>query len=97
MSVLAMISIIWFFVAWLWMSWLIAIYASDKGRNGFGFFLISLFFSPFAGVLIAILAGKNKQKIEAKMIFDGILKPCPHCLETVKKAATKCGHCGSEI
>lgn len=94
---LTMISAIWFFVAWLWLSWLIAIYASEKGRNGFGFFLLSLFFSPLAGVLVAILAGENKQKIESAMIYEGILKPCSYCLEPVKKTATKCRHCGSEI
>lgn len=94
---ITMISGIWFIAAWFFLSFVVAYLAKEKGRSGFGFFVLSIIFSPLMGSLLAILAGENKQKMEAAMMYEGVLEPCPQCMGAVNKVATKCRHCGSEI
>lgn len=46
------------FIVWVLLCWGVAALASSRGRSGFGFFLLSFFFSPLLG-LIVVLVIKN--------------------------------------
>jgi hypothetical protein len=52
-------------VIWGLMCWGVAALASSRGRSGFGFFLLSFFFSPLLG-LIVVLVMSNLAENSAK-------------------------------
>lgn len=52
---------IWLVILWLIAAALVSGCATEKGRSGFGFFLIALFFSPFFAALLVIAAPDKKQ------------------------------------
>jgi len=63
----------------------IGIWASKRGRSGFGWGLLSLVISPLiAGILIVVM--NNNAQIR-----------CWQCAELILKQAIKCKHCGAEI
>jgi len=64
--------------------------ASDKGRSGTGFFLLSFFLSPIVGLLAVCIARTN----EAKSMLASGCKKCPDCAEYIKREAKVCRHCG---
>jgi len=73
-------------IAFFWIVFSLAIIAlaSRMNRNWGGWFVISLFFSPFvAGIFLLILGTAGKK--------------CPKCAETVKMEAAVCKHCGLEF
>lgn len=77
---------------WILFSIAVGVLAGNKGRSGFGFFLISLVLSPLIGLIFALsVQDLNKQR--------GLPSPnthvrCPDCRELVLKEARKCKHCG---
>jgi hypothetical protein len=84
-----------FFVFWLGFSVIVAILASRRGRNGFGWFLLSALISPLlAGLLVLVLA--NLKDEENKPSFSSHVK-CPDCRELVLKEARVCKHCGCKL
>ena len=66
-----------------------AIIASQKGRDGFGWFLVGVFFAPIA-IPFALIANPIRGNIES-------LKTCDYCRELVNHKAIKCPHCHSEL
>lgn len=74
--------------------------ASGKGRSGCGWGLIGFLFGPL-GLLAAAIAspdGEVKAKqVERAGLQGGALIKCPACAEIIKREATKCKHCGTEI
>lgn len=76
-------------VFWIGGAILVAVVASNKGRSGLGWFLLSLILSPLL-TLIAVAVMSRVERIEAS-------KTCPRCAETVKVAAAVCKHCGFEF
>ena len=85
-----------FLLGWILFSIIPAIIASNKGRNGFGWFMLSLVISPlFAGILVALLPAQ-KTVVEARaMATDS--KKCPRCAELVKREAQVCRFCQFEF
>ena len=81
-----------FFLGWILFSIIPAIIASNKGRSGFGWFMLSLVISPlFAGILVAVLPSQKK-KLEARALASDS-KKCPQCAELVKVEAKICRFC----
>ena len=47
-------------LTWFILCIVVGVSASNRGRFGFGYFLLSLFLSPLAGIIIILLLGENK-------------------------------------
>ena len=69
------------FIGWLILSILVSVWASKKGRSGFGFFLLSCILSPLLSGLIVLLCSDNNRHA------------CPECGEQIMKTARICPHC----
>ncbi|MDA6066701.1 hypothetical protein OH214_06130 [Idiomarina abyssalis] len=66
-----------------------AIIASQKGRDGFGWFFVGVLFMPIA-IPFALVASPIRSNIES-------LKACNFCKELINQKAVKCPHCQSEL
>jgi hypothetical protein len=84
-------------IFWLFLSVMGGVIASQKGRSGFGFFFLSILFSPLIGIIAALVARPNIGKIENEMIEGGRSKKCPYCAEIVRHEAIVCKHCGRDL
>jgi hypothetical protein len=71
--------------------------AKKKGRRGGGYFLLSLLLSPLVGILAALVAAPNEQKVERDRIASGTERKCPHCAEVIKVEAKVCRFCGRDV
>lgn len=85
------------FLFWIIGSIVAAAIAIEKGRSGFGFFLIAVILSPLFGIICAFAAGKNTDYLEQQQINNGSMRRCGSCDEIVRVEAIKCRHCGSEL
>lgn len=84
-------------IGWFVFSVIAGAIASEKGRSGFGFLLLSLILSPLVGIIWAFGVSKNTNRIEQQQIKDGSRRRCHTCDEAVRVEAIKCRHCGSEL
>jgi len=80
-------------IIWVLFSIGAAIAASNKGRRGFGWFLLGIPLGPFA-LLFAILLPAIKSTPAIQEIIESETKICPQCAEAIKLAAKKCRYCG---
>lgn len=88
-----MFAVIWFILAIA-----VGIFGSNRGRSGFGWFLISALLSPLIG-LILLLATKDLSKPQAtsQSPSDNTHRKCPACAEWVLPEASVCKHCGATL
>lgn len=80
-------------IGWLFLAVVVGIIAANRGRSGFGWFLLSLAISPLIGGVLVLALGSPK----ADPASDGEHKKCPACAEWVKREAVKCKHCGEQL
>jgi len=85
------------YLTWIILSILCGIYASGKGKSGFGYFLLSVLLSPLIGFVAALIAKEDTVNIEKKEMSLGVKRKCPFCAELVKSEAIICKHCGKDI
>lgn len=83
-------------IGWLIFAVVVGVAASARGRSGFGWFLIALLISPLVALILVLVMKKTEPPI-AQPAVPTDERTCPFCAETIKKAATKCRHCGSDI
>lgn len=80
---------------WLLFSVLVALLAVKRGRNGLGWFVISVLLSPlFAALLMLIMPNLAS---DSAVPNPQTHVRCPDCRELVLKDARKCKHCGSQL
>ena len=82
---------------WIILSILCGVYASGKGKSGFGYFLLSVLLSPLIGFIAALISKEDTAKIEKKEMSLGVKRKCPFCAELVKSEAIVCKHCSKDI
>lgn len=71
--------------------------ASRKGRRAVTYFLLSMLLTPLIGILLALVARPDTQKVEQEKIASGQGRKCPFCAEVVKAEATICRFCAKEL
>lgn len=89
------------FIFWLGLSVAIGVWASNKGRNGFLWFLLGVVISPIlAAIFLAVSADLSKPSSKATAIDHPSPQThvqCPDCAELVRNEARVCKHCGCKL
>jgi hypothetical protein len=75
--------------AWFGLALMVGNYAKQRGRYGFGWWLLSLFVSPLITFLILALLEPGTQGKDYRR--------CPFCAEQVKSAAIVCRYCSRDL
>ena len=78
---------------WIGLAVAIGIFAANKGRNGFGWFLLAIIISPLVAGIIVIAISNLKTEKSAR---TGYIE-CWHCAEMVKAKAKVCPHCRCDL
>ena len=86
-----------FIIIYIIFAVLVGVYASSKGRTGFGFFLIAMILDPIIGLIIALVISPVNKIVDQNALSTGEFKKCPRCAELVKAEASLCKHCGTEL
>jgi len=84
---------------WFLFAVIVGVFASNRGRSGFGWFLLSLVISPLLGLLFVAVSKNLAAELQAAASRPGPEShvKCPACAEWVLPVASKCKHCGSEL
>lgn len=91
-------------VAFFWIVFSIAVgvYASNRGRSGFGWFLLSALISPLLGLIFCavskdLAAAKAASAPGKAAPGEATHVKCPACAEWVLPEAHVCKHCGHAL
>jgi hypothetical protein len=58
--------ILFLLLSWFLFSIFCGVWASSKGRSGFGFFFLSLLLTPMLGSIAVVIAKRNEDLVEEK-------------------------------
>jgi hypothetical protein len=83
------------FIVWVVLCIAVAVFANNRGRSGFGWFLLSLIISPLLGLLFVAITKdlRKEQQTTASTPGPNTHVKCPHCAEWVLPEASVCKHC----
>lgn len=79
---------------WIPLCILVGWVAGQKGRSGFGYFLLSFFLSPIIGLLVVIAVPSLKAAPVAQQHGPADLVLCPHCNRPGRFGDSRCKACG---
>jgi hypothetical protein len=84
---------------WLLFAVAVGFLASNRGRSGFGWFLIAALLSPLIGAVFLLLTKDLAQASTGTPSgpTDATHVKCPACAEWVLPEATVCKHCGGPL
>ena len=76
----------------------VGVLASSRGRNGLGWFLLSLLITPLLGFIFCLVS-RNLAAVaqSSSEPSEATHRKCPKCAEFIKPEAVVCKHCGSEV
>lgn len=80
---------------WTLLAVAVGVLASNKGRSGIGWFLLSVLISPLLGLIFCAVA--SNLKTQALTPSESTHLRCPACAEWVLPAAIVCKHCGHAL
>jgi ribosomal protein S14 len=87
----------WIFILWIFFCFVAGKIAANKGRSGFGFFLLAFLLSPLVGIICAALASPDKRALDRRAVENHEKKRCPHCGELIARQATICRFCSRDF
>lgn len=90
------------FIFWFGFAFLVGMFASSRGRGGFGWFLLAAIISPLlAFILCAVMENLRdtaaKQAAIESLPSDKTHIRCTQCAEFVLPQAKVCKHCGAAL
>lgn len=82
---------------WVLFSVAVGVLASNRGRSGIGWFLLSLLISPILSLLfVAVMKNLSAPPVQAAPSLQTHVK-CGACAEFVLPEAKVCKHCGATL
>lgn len=82
---------------WIGLSVVVGALASARGRNGGGWFVLSLCISPVIAGLLVMVFPRQTDVLAEREIDAGVSRKCPMCAELVRIEARRCRHCGADL
>lgn len=83
---------------WIGFAVAVGVWASNRGRSGFGWFLLACVISPLlAAIFLAVTKNHSEQIGSVERPSELTHVKCNQCAEFVLPEAVKCKHCGAVL